>query len=62
MRILLVEDNVALAESIQRGLVAEGMVVDHVADGLQGSWLALNNPYDVVILDSMLPGKTATRS
>lgn len=57
MRILLVEDNVALAESIQRGLVAEGMVADHVADGLQGSWLALNNPYDVAILDIMLPGK-----
>lgn len=57
MRILLIEDHVPLAQSIVRGLKAEGMVVDHVENGIEGSWLARNNPYDVIICDIMLPGK-----
>lgn len=57
MRILLVEDEKDLAETIRRGLVQEGFVVDVAHDGIEGAWLALENPYDVVVLDIMLPGK-----
>lgn len=57
MRILLVEDERPLAESIRRGLSEEGMVVDVAHDGVTGQWLAGENPYDVVVLDIMLPGR-----
>ena len=57
MRILLVEDEAPLAESIRRGLVGEGMVVDVAHDGITGQWLATENPYDVIVLDIMLPGR-----
>lgn len=57
MRILLVEDEAPLAESIRRGLVGEGMVVDVANDGITGQWLATENPYDVIVLDIMLPGR-----
>ena len=56
MRILLVEDEVPLAQAIQRGLAQEGMVVDICHNGVDGLWLATENPYDVVVLDIMLPG------
>ena len=56
MRILLVEDEVPLAQAIQRGLAQEGMVVDIYHNGVDGLWLATENPYDVVVLDIMLPG------
>lgn len=58
MRILLVEDEEHLADSIRRGLEGEGFVVDTAADGVSGAWLAVHNPYDVIILDIMLPGKS----
>ena len=54
---LLVEDEVDLAESLRRGLTNEGFVVDVANDGITGAWLARENPYDVVVLDLMLPGK-----
>lgn len=57
MRILLVEDEKDLAESIRRGLTNEGFVVDVANDGVTGAWLALENPYNVAVLDIMLPGK-----
>lgn len=55
MRILLVEDEKGLAESVRRGLVNEGMVVDVAHDGVTGQWMATENPYDVILLDIMLP-------
>ena len=55
MRILLVEDEPTLAESVRRGLAADGMEVDHVADGLDGLWRATEGGYDVIVLDIMLP-------
>jgi two-component system OmpR family response regulator len=55
VRILLVEDEPTLADSIQRGLRAEAMTVDHVADGLDGLWQAQEIDYDVIVLDIMLP-------
>ncbi|WP_104119140.1 response regulator transcription factor [Arthrobacter sp. B1805] len=57
MRVLLVEDEQDLADSIRRGLTNEGFVVDVANDGVTGAWLALENPYDVAVLDIMLPGK-----
>ncbi|MFI7483340.1 response regulator transcription factor [Kocuria sp. M1R5S2] len=57
MRILLVEDETDLAETLRRGLTNEGFVVDVAHDGITGGWLARENPYDVVVLDLMLPGR-----
>lgn len=56
MRVLLVEDEVRLAETVRRGLIAEGFVVDVVHDGSQGLFSAEVNDYDVLVLDIMLPG------
>ncbi|THJ65594.1 response regulator transcription factor [Arthrobacter echini] len=57
MRVLLVEDEQDLAESVRRGLTNEGFVVDVAHDGVTGAWMAVENPYDAAILDIMLPGK-----
>jgi DNA-binding response OmpR family regulator len=57
VRVLLVEDEVDLAESLRRGLTNEGFVVDVAHDGITGGWLVRENPYDVVVLDLMLPGR-----
>jgi two-component system OmpR family response regulator len=56
VRVLLVEDEVLLAETIRQGLKAAGFVVDVAHDGVDGLWAATENPYDVVVLDVMLPG------
>ena len=55
MRILLVEDDAAVAAAVRRGLEAEGYAVDLARDGEEGHWLARENPYDVLVLDIMLP-------
>jgi DNA-binding response OmpR family regulator len=55
VRVLVVEDKKGLAESMRRGLVAEGFVVDVVHDGVSGLWAASEFSYDVAILDIMLP-------
>lgn len=57
MRLLVVEDEKALAETLRRGLSNEGFVVDVVHDGVSGLWAATEHPYDAVVLDLMLPGK-----
>jgi CheY-like chemotaxis protein len=56
LRVLIVEDKTGLAESMRRGLVGEGFVVDVVHDGVSGLWAASEFSYDVAILDIMLPG------
>jgi DNA-binding response OmpR family regulator len=56
MRVLLVEDEVRLAEHLRRGLGAEGFVVDVAHDGPDGLFHAEVDRYDVVVLDLMLPG------
>ncbi|MFJ8212769.1 response regulator transcription factor [Streptomyces sp. NPDC096033] len=57
MRILVVEDEENLAESLRQGLSAEGHHVEVAHDGHHGLDLALTGgPYDVVLLDLMLPG------
>jgi two-component system OmpR family response regulator len=55
MRILIVEDEIALAETLRRGLTEERHAVDVVADGRDAIDYALAGPYDVIILDIMLP-------
>jgi DNA-binding response OmpR family regulator len=55
MRILLIEDNKALVKSLKKGLEEETFAVDVAYDGEEGLYLAENNPYDIIILDLMLP-------
>ena len=55
MRILVVEDEVKLAELIEKGLRAEGMAVDVCFDGADALYRASINRYDVVVLDRDLP-------
>ena len=57
MRILLVEDERRVASFIERGLKEEGFGVDLVLDGQGALYLSEINPYDVIILDVMLPSK-----
>lgn len=56
MRILLVEDEVTLADSVSRRLRGEGFDVDWTANGVDGLWQATEGAYDVIVLDIMLPG------
>jgi two-component system response regulator PhoP len=57
MRILVVEDEERLARSIRKGLQSQpSFVVDLALDGEEGAHLALTAPFDLVILDLMLPG------
>ena len=55
MRVLMVEDEVRLAETVSRGLRAEDFVVDMVHDGAEGLAEAQLRDYDVIVLDIMLP-------
>jgi len=55
MRLLLVEDDIKIASFIQKGLKAAGYAVDQAKDGEEGLDLALTEPYDVAIIDIMLP-------
>ena len=56
MRLLVVEDEARLARALQRGLTADGFVVDLAGDGLTGLRRAREGQYDAVLLDVMLPG------
>ncbi|HVS58543.1 MAG TPA: response regulator transcription factor [Candidatus Saccharimonadales bacterium] len=56
MRILVVEDEEKIASAIKRGLELKGYAVDTVPDSDTGLSYALDDDYDVVILDRMLPG------
>jgi two-component system OmpR family response regulator len=61
MRVLVIEDEVALAEAIAEGLAAEGFDVDTVHDGLDGVWRAREGSYDAIVLDVLLPGMNGYR-
>jgi DNA-binding response OmpR family regulator len=56
MRILIVEDEVKIAQAIKRGLELKGYAVDMVHDADSGLSYAVDADYDLVILDRMLPG------
>jgi DNA-binding response OmpR family regulator len=55
VRILVVEDERALAKALHRGLSAEGYTVDVAYDGREGLWMARTGDYAAVLLDLMLP-------
>ena len=56
MRILVVEDDRKLSDIIQRGLTEIGYAVDAAYDGEEGKEMAETYPYDLIILDIILPG------
>ena len=56
MRVLVVEDDQAMASSLTWGLEAEGYVVDVADNGEDGLWKASEWAHDVIVLDVMLPG------
>ncbi|MEH6556483.1 MAG: response regulator transcription factor [Oceanicoccus sp.] len=55
MRILLIEDDISVADYIGKGLRQNGYTVDHSADGEEGLSLSRSEEYDVLIVDRMLP-------
>lgn len=56
MRVLVVEDEPKIANAIKQGLMQEKYAVDVEADGDSGLGAALSQPYDLMIIDRMLPG------
>jgi len=57
MRILVVDDDRRLCSVVRRGLVEEAYAVDVAYDGEEGEYMAAVNPYDLIILDIMMPKK-----
>ena len=55
MRVLVVEDYAPVRTAVREGLAENGFAVDTASDGEEGLWLAESNPYDVIVLDLMLP-------
>jgi DNA-binding response OmpR family regulator len=55
LRVLIVEDEADLAQGLRLGFEAEGWAVDVAADGVEGLWRAQENPYDILVIDIMLP-------
>lgn len=56
MRILIVEDEAKTAAYLSKGLTEHGYVVDVAGNGIDGLHLATSGPYDLILLDVMLPG------
>lgn len=56
MRVLLIEDDRETASFVSNGLTEEGHTVDHLSDGRDGVAQAIGEPYDIIIVDRMLPG------
>src|ERR1700726_5045345 len=57
MKVLLVEDNERVTRFVVQGLQEAGHVADHADNGRVGMFLAASEPYDVIIMDRMLPGQ-----
>jgi DNA-binding response OmpR family regulator len=58
MKVLVIEDDPTVGQFVQRGLEEQRFGVDLVANGEEGERMALTQPYDLVILDMRLPGKS----
>lgn len=58
MKVLIIEDEQKIADSIKRGLEQERFTADVAYDGTSGYDMAASNGYDTIILDLMLPGMT----
>jgi two-component system OmpR family response regulator len=56
MKLLIVEDEARLRSTLAVGLRAEGFTVTEAADGVEGLRQATENPFDVIVLDIMVPG------
>jgi two-component system OmpR family response regulator len=56
MRVLIVEDEIRMADVIRRSLVREGLAVDVATTGERATWMATAVDYDAIVLDVMLPG------
>jgi len=56
VKILLVEDNERVSQFVIKGLQEAGHTTDHAANGRDGMFLGASEPYDVIIMDRMLPG------
>jgi two-component system OmpR family response regulator len=56
VRVLVVEDEPKLAALLKRGLTEDGHIADVAASGEDVLWMAQATPYDVIVLDVMLPG------
>jgi two-component system response regulator QseB len=54
-RLLLVEDDAELSDMLTQSLLDEGYVVDQARDGQRGLHLGLTRPYDVMVIDRLLP-------
>jgi two-component system response regulator MprA len=57
MRVLVVEDSRRLAGIVKRGLLEEGYTVDNAYDGEEAEYMAETTPFDLIVLDIMLPKK-----
>ena len=55
MRVLVIEDSAKMASLLRRGLTEEGYAVDIAATGVDGVWLAIEEPFDAIVLDVVLP-------
>jgi two-component system, OmpR family, response regulator len=57
VKILVVEDNERVARFVTRGLREAGHTVEHANNGRDGMFIAASEPYDVIVMDRMLPGE-----
>jgi len=57
MKVLVIEDEKKIASLVRKGLEAQGFVVEQALNGDDGYALATTRPYDVLVLDIMLPGR-----
>ena len=57
MKLLIIEDEPDMRNALKKGFIKKGYLVDTAEDGEEGSYLALVNTYDVIVLDLNLPGK-----
>lgn len=57
MKLLIVEDEPDMRKALEKGFIKKGFLVDTAEDGEEGSYLALVNTYDVIVLDLNLQGK-----
>jgi two-component system OmpR family response regulator len=56
MRVLVVEDSVKMASLLRTGLERAGYAVDVVGEGSEAVWMAVDHPYDAIVLDVILEG------
>jgi two-component system, OmpR family, response regulator len=58
VKILVIEDDPTVGQFVKRGLEEARWTVDLVADGEEGEALAKSQPYDLIVLDLRLPGRS----